>query len=303
MATLRDIKASITSVDSTRKITRTMEMVATAKIKKAQERIESARPYALAMMEVLENVARFVRGASHPLLEVHPERKRVVAIAITSDRGMCGAFNSNILRLTEQIIGRESAAGAEVQLISVGKKAVSYFRYRGVEPMASYRDISDKPTFADARAIAAHVIEAYTAGEIDGVEIVFNRFKSVAEQRPEIHELLPVAKAVVEADDSRIDHINPEYIFEPDAKSVLDRLLPTYVETLIYRALMESAAAEQGARRTAMKSATDNANDLITNLERVANRARQDTITTEIMEIVGGAEGLAQGQGSQDANA
>jgi F-type H+-transporting ATPase subunit gamma len=292
MATLRDIKASITSVNSTRQITRTMEMVATAKIKKAQERIEAARPYALAMMEVLENVARFVKGASHPLLEVHPERKRVVAIAITSDRGMCGAFNSNILRLTEDIIGRETKAGVEVALISVGKKAVSYFRYRGVEPMATYRDISDKPTFADARSIAAHVIEAYTAGEIDGVEIVFNSFKSVAEQRPGIHELLPVAKAVVETDASGVDRITPEYIFEPDARSVLERLLPTYVETLIYRALMESAAAEQGARRTAMKSATDNANEMVTTLTRSYNRARQASITNEIAEIVGGAAAL-----------
>ena len=292
MATLRDIKASITSVNSTRQITRTMEMVATAKIKKAQERIESARPYALAMMEVLENVARFVRGASHPLLEVHPERRRIVAIAITSDRGMCGAFNSNILRLTEEIIGRETEAGVEVALISVGKKAVSYFRYRGVEPMATYRDISDKPTFADARSIAAHVIAAYTAGEIDGVEIVFNRFKSVAEQRPEIHELLPVAKAVVATGDSEIDRATPEYIFEPDAHRVLERLLPTYVETLIYRALMESAASEQGARRTAMKSATDNANDMVTTLTRSYNRARQASITNEIAEIVGGAAAL-----------
>ena len=292
MATLRDIKASITSVNSTRQITRTMEMVATAKIKRAQERIESARPYALAMMEVLENVARFVKGVSHPLLEEHPERRRVVAIAITSDRGMCGAFNSNILRLTEDIITREAEAGAETALISVGKKAVSYFRYRGVEPMAAYRDISDKPTIADARSIAAHVIDAYTAGEIDGVEIVFNRFKSVAEQRPEIHQLLPVAKAVVEADDSEVDRINPEYIFEPDATSVLERLLPTYVETLIYRALMESAAAEQGARRTAMKSATDNANEMVTTLTRSYNRARQASITNEIAEIVGGAAAL-----------
>jgi F-type H+-transporting ATPase subunit gamma len=174
----------------------------------------------------------------------------------------------------------------------VGKKAISYFRYRGVEPMATYRDISDKPTFADARSIAAHVIEAYTAGEIDGVEIVFNRFKSVAEQRPEVHELLPVAKAVVAADRSEIDRVDPEYLFEPDAASVLERLLPTYVETLIYRALMESAASEQGARRTAMKSATDNANEMVTTLTRSYNRARQASITNEIAEIVGGAAAL-----------
>jgi F-type H+-transporting ATPase subunit gamma len=277
-----------------RQITRTMEMVATAKIRKAQERIESARPYALAMMEVLGNVARFVRGASHPLLETHDERKNVIVIAVTSDRGLCGAFNSNILRLTEGVIAQEGAREAEAHVIAVGKKAVGYFRFRGIEPLAAFRDISDKPTIADARAIASHVIGPYSAGEIDGVEIVFNRFKNVAEQKPEVHTLLPISTEVVEAGDREIDEVLPEYIFEPDAASVLERLLPTYVETLIYRALMESAASEQGARRTAMKSATDNASEMITTLTRSYNRARQASITNEIAEIVGGAAALEE---------
>ena len=294
MATLRDIKQRIVSVQSTRQITRTMEMVATAKIKRAQERIESARPYALAMMEVLGNVAKFVKGASHPLLETHPSRDRVVVIAITSDRGMCGAFNSNILRMTEQIMAEEREAGATVDLIAVGKKAVSYFRYRGVEPLAAYRDISEKPTIADARSIAAHVIGSYSEGELDGVEIVFNRFKNVAEQKPEIHNLLPIPRTVVHSGDEELDSIVPEYLFEPSAADVLARLLPTYVETLIYRSLMESAASEQGARRTAMKSATDNANEMITTLTRSYNRARQASITNEIAEIVGGAAALEE---------
>jgi len=292
VATLRDIKQRITSTQSTRQITRTMEMVATAKIKKAQERIESARPYALAMMEVLGDVAKFVRGATHPLLETHPERNRVVVIAVTSDRGMCGAFNSNILRMTEQHMARERAAGVTVDLIAVGKKAVGYFRYRGVEPLASYRDISERPTIADARSIAANVIPAYSAGDLDGVEIVFNRFKNVAEQKPESHQLLPIPPAVVETGDAEMDSVVPEYIFEPSADDVLQRLLPTYVETLVYRALMESAASEQGARRTAMKSATDNASEMITTLTRSYNRARQASITNEIAEIVGGAAAL-----------
>lgn len=294
MATLRDIKNRIVSVHSTRQITRTMEMVATAKIRKAQERIESARPYALAMMEVLGNVARFVKGASHPLLATHEKRERVVVIAITSDRGLCGAFNSNILRMTEHLAADERERGAAVDIIAVGKKAAGYFRYRRVEPIAVYRDISDKPSIADARAIAADVIAAFSSEEIDGVEIVFNRFKNVAEQKPEIHTLLPIAKAVVETGDEEIDRVKPEYIFEPTAKDVLERLLPTYVETLIYRALMESAAAEQGARRTAMKSATDNASEMITTLTRSYNRARQASITNEIAEIVGGAAALEE---------
>jgi len=291
MPNLRDIKKRITSTQSTMQITRTMEMVSTAKIRKAQERIESARPYAMAMVEVLGNVARFVQGASHPLLEEHAERKRVVIVSVTSDRGLCGAFNSNILRMSEEIIARERAAEVESDLIVVGKKALGYFRYRGVEPIAVYRDISDKPTFADARGIAAHIIPAYEAGELDAVYVVFNRFKNVAEQRAEIYQLLPIERGVMEQAEDVLT-LKPEYLFEPNPHAVLERLLPTYVETLIYRALMESAASEHGARRTAMKSATDNASEMITTLTRSYNRARQAAITNEIAEIVGGAAAL-----------
>ena len=290
MPNLRDIKKRIGSVQSTRQITRTMEMVATAKIKKAQERIESARPYALAMMEVLGNVARFSKGTEHPLLVEHAKRDRVVIICVTSDRGLAGAFNSNIIRLTERFMREEQAKGTpRLDLIAVGKRAIGYFRYRGIEPLASYRDISDKPTFADARSIAAHLIGAYEAEELDAAYVAFNRFKNVAEQKPELHQLLPIERRVVDEAAQGVTHIAAEYMFEPDPESVLDALLPTYVETLIYRALMESAASEQGARRTAMKSATDNASDMITILSRSYNRARQAAITTEIAEIVGGA--------------
>jgi len=294
MPNLRDIKKRIVSVHSTRQITRTMEMVATAKIKRAQERIESARPYALSMMEVLGNVARFAKGAEHPLLLEHEKRERVVVIAVTSDRGLAGAFNSNILRLTEDIIRDESANDASVDIIAVGKKAIRYFRYRGMEPIAAYRDISDKVTFADAKSIAGHLIPGYEAEEIDAVYVVFNRFKNVAEQKPEIHQLLPIERRVMDeaVEDVEAAHISAEYQFEPDPESVLEMLLPTYVETLIYRALMESAASEQGARRTAMKSATDNASEMISTLTRSYNRARQATITNEIAEIVGGAAAL-----------
>jgi len=268
-----------------------MEMVSTAKIRKAQERIESARPYAMAMVEVLGNVARFVQGASHPLLEEHAVRKRIVIVPVTSDRGLCGAFNSNILRMSEEIMAREHAAEVQSDLIVVGKKALGYFRYRGIEPIAVYRDISDKPTFADARSIAAHIIPAYEAEELDAVYVVFNRFKNVAEQKAEIYQLLPIERGVMEQADDVLT-LRPEYLFEPNPHSVLERLLPTYVETLIYRALMESAASEHGARRTAMKSATDNASEMITTLTRSYNRARQAAITNEIAEIVGGAAAL-----------
>ncbi|MDA3937246.1 MAG: F0F1 ATP synthase subunit gamma [Actinomycetota bacterium] len=291
MANLRDIQKRIVSVESTKQITRTMEMVATAKIKKAQAKIEAARPYALSMMEVLGNVARFAKGAEHPLLEEHVERKRIVVVSVTSDRGLAGAFNSNILRMSEDLIRKEESNGVVVDVITVGKKAGAYFRYRGIEPIAAYRDISDKPTFLDAKSIAAHVIPAYTVNDVDGVYIIFNRFKNVAEQSPELHKLLPIEQSVVEeaADDA---DIAAEYMFEPDAESVLELLLPTYVETIIYRALMESAASEHGARRTAMKSATDNASEMVTSLSRTYNRARQAAITNEIAEIVGGAAAL-----------
>jgi F-type H+-transporting ATPase subunit gamma len=294
MPNLRDIKKRIVSVQSTRQITRTMEMVATAKIKKAQERIESARPYAFAMMEVLANVARYVQGATHPLLEEHAERKRIIVVTITSDRGMCGAFNSNILRITEDLVRAETADGVETDLVAVGKKALGYFRYRGIEPLVAYRDISDKPTIADARSIASHIIPAYEAGEIDAAYVVFNRFKNVAEQRAETYQLLPIEHTVVEAEEEEPVGMRAEYLFEPSASAVLAHLLPTYVETLVYRALMESAASEQGARRTAMKSATDNASEMIMTLTRSYNRARQAAITTEIAEIVGGAAALEE---------
>ncbi len=291
MANLRDIKNRIESVRSTRQITRTMEMVATAKIKRAQAAIEAARPYALSMMEVLGNVARFVQGASHPLLEEHGKRERVAFVVITSDRGLCGGFNANILRLMEQAVAEERANGAEVDVIAIGKKATGYLRYRGVEPLASYTDVSDRPTFDDARDVALRLTRTYEAEELDAAYVIFNHFRSVADQKAELHQLLPIARRVLEDSEEGLD-LTPEYVLEPDAESVLGHLLPTYVETLIYRALMESAASEHASRRTAMKAATDNASEMITTLTRSYNRARQAAITNEIAEIVGGAAAL-----------
>ncbi len=293
MASLRDIKKRIGSVHSTRQITRTMEMVSTAKIKRAQERIEAARPYALAMMELLGNVTRYASGAAHPLLADRTERRKAVVIAVTSDRGLAGAFNSNILRMTESYMRDMQAQGAEVDLVAVGKKAAAYFLYRGVQPVAKYRDISDKPTFADARSIATHVIRAYSEAEIDEVVVIFNRFINVADQSPENHRLLPISGTVLEEVAEGAD-VSAEYLFEPDAETVLGDLLPSYVEALIFRALMESAASEHGARRKAMKSATDNASDMIVTLTRSYNRARQAAITTEIAEIVGGSAAMEE---------
>ena len=291
MATLRDIKKRIGSVHSTRQITRTMEMVATAKLKKAQTRIENARPYALAIAEVLGNVVRYVGDIKHPLLEVREDRTRVCVISIVSDRGFAGAFNSNIIRMTERALAEYSEDGIEVELITSGKKVLGYFRYRGVEPALALVGHSDSPSYTDARSIAQHVIKEYEAGVIDAVYVMFNRFKNIADQVPEMHQLLPVERTALDQAEAAVAArgLNLEYLFEPTSEEVLTSMLPTYVEALIYRSMLESAAAEQGARRTAMKSATDNASDMITTLTRSYNRARQDAISTEIAEIVGGA--------------
>lgn len=294
MATLRDIRKRITSVQSTRQITRTMEMVSTAKIRRAQERIENARPYAMAITEVLGNVVANVGELEHPLLAVREERRRVCLVAITSDRGLAGAFNSNIIRMTERMVAELEAEGVEVELILAGKKAVGYFRYRGIEAAMSLVGISDKPTYADARQVAAHVMDEYGDCTVDAVYVLFNRFKSLAEQKPEAHQLLPIEHETLKAAEADVEArgLNLEYLFEPSSQAVLDSLLPTYVEALIYRSMLESAASEHGARRTAMKSATDNATEMISTLTRSYNRARQAAITTEIAEIVGGAAAL-----------
>lgn len=294
MATLKDIKKRITSVQSTRQITRTMEMVATAKIRKAQDRIESARPYALATTEVLGNVVSSVGTVAHPLLEVREDRKRVCIIAAAADRGLAGAFNSNIIRIAERLRADYIAKGVEVELVTVGKKVLGYFRYRGIEPVLSLVGMSDKPSYAHARQIADYVRDAYAAENLDAVHVVFNRFKNIAEQRPETLQLLPVERTTLERVESEVEDRGRvgEYLFEPSPEAVLSSLLPTYVEALVLRALLESAASQLGAQRTAMKSATDNATEIIATLQRSYNRARQAAITTEISEIVGGAAAL-----------
>ncbi|PKQ17096.1 MAG: ATP synthase F1 subunit gamma [Actinobacteria bacterium HGW-Actinobacteria-7] len=294
MATLRDIKNRITSVHSTRQITRTMEMVSTAKIRKAQARIENARPYALAISEVLGNVVKNVSDVTHPLLEVREERSRIVLLAVTSDRGLAGAFNSNIIRMTERMMREFTDQGVEVELVTVGKKAAGYFRYRGIEPAMTLAGMSDKPTYEHARQLAVRVMDQYGDCSIDAVYLLFNRFKNLAEQKPESHQLLPIEHSVLTDAEADVEARgrNLEYFFEPTSESVLASLLPTYVEALIYRSLLESAASEHGARRTAMKSATDNATEMISTLTRSYNRARQAAITTEIAEIVGGAAAL-----------
>lgn len=300
MAKTREIRRRIRSVENTRQITKTMEMVATAKIKRAQERIEAARPYAFKMMEVLSHVARDAEAGRHPLLAEHEEVRRCAIVVLTSDRGLCGAFNSNVIRLTESLVARERAEGHEVSLVVAGKKGLTYFAWVGLPMLAEFRGMSDRPGFAHAKEMADLVIRDYVAGRVDRVWLVFNRFKNVAEQQPTTHLLLPVEREAVIDEEAEAEAgetfagAEAQYVFEPSSEAVLGALLPTYIEALMYRALLESAASEHGARRTAMKAASDNAHEMIGTLVRSFNRARQAQITQEISEIVGGADALKE---------
>lgn len=292
MSKARKVLGKIKSVEKTRQITNTMEMVAAAKIRRAQARIEAARPYAIKMVDVLGNVAKNVDPKSHPLLAVHESIENVVVIPITSNRGLCGSFNMNILRLSENLYKEEVAKGRNVSFIGVGRKGVGYLRFAEYNLIESHTDFSDNPTFFEAKKVADKVIEMYEKGEVDKVYLVFNHFKSVMDQKPTVHQLLPIKAEAIAGDDKK--QVTAQYEFEPDALSVLYDLLPRYVNTVVLRALMESAASEQAARRTAMKNATDSAGEMIENLTRWYNRARQAQITQEIAEIVGGANALQE---------
>jgi len=294
MSKARAVLSRIKSVEKTRQITKTMEMVATAKIKRAQARIESARPYALKMMDVLNNVAQNVGVDSHPLLQVHENIENVIIVSVTSNRGLCGAFNMNILRQSEALFRQETAAGKNVKFIVVGRKGLGYLRFAGYDIIEAHTDFSDNPTFIEAKKVADRVVETYEEGTVDKVYVVFNQFKSIMEQKATVHQLLPIKQEAITKGEEQEAGKTASYEFEPDAVRVLYDLLPRYVDTVVLRALMESAASEQAARRTAMKNATDSAGDMIDSLTRWYSRARQAQITQEIAEIVGGANALKE---------
>ncbi len=287
MANLRDMKKRITSVKSTKQITRTMEMVATAKIRKATDRVVAATPYSEAMLEMLGNLAGKAGAASHPLLEAHPEKKHVLFVVVASDRGLAGAFNTQVLRAAEKKAQAYAAQGIETSYILCGKKAIGYFGYRGVTAEMKFAGLSADPTFDEASRIASYVRDKYATGQVDEVLVFYNHTRNAADQDLRVEQLLPVD--VSSAAKAEEDAASVEFLFEPDEATVLGKLLPAYVETMVYHALIDSAAGEQGARRKAMKSATDNATEIINTLQRQYNRARQGAITTEITEIVAGA--------------
>ena len=300
MPNLHDIERRISSVSSTKQITRTMEMVSAAKIRRAGERVAAATPYADSMVEMLANVAKRVGGSENALLRKHDEVKNVLFVVVVSDRGLAGGFNSNVLRHVERLMKEKQAAGATTQVVACGKKAVGYFTYRKVEPVLAYSDLSADPTVEEAASVAAYAIDGSENGTIDEVVVIYNHAKNAAEQVLREELVLPVDTAALEAElagagvaETQGDpKLEGDVIFEPSADAVLDRLLPAYVRTPLYHALIDSAAAEQGARRNAMMSATDNATEMVETLTRLYNRVRQGAITTEISEIVGGAAAL-----------
>jgi F-type H+-transporting ATPase subunit gamma len=290
-AKLRIIRRRIRSVQSTMKITRAMELIAASRILRAQQRVEAARPYAEQLTKAMEDVARQTGALVHPLLEERPNPQKVAVLLVTSDRGLCGAYNSNVIRRAERLIGRLRGEGVEPVLYVVGRKGVSYFRFRRVPVEQSWTGFSELPGYSQAEEIGERLIGAFAEGQVDAVHAAYTDFRSAFTLRPVDNRFLPIAPEEVSGEGGEP---SAEYIFEPEPAEILDGLLPRYVTAKIFHAMMESAASEHAARRRAMKAATDNAEDLIRRLTRVANQARQAEITTELMEVVGGAEALRQ---------
>lgn len=295
MAQPRELRRRIKSVENTRQITKTMEMVATSKMKRAQDRVVAARPYAAALAEIIAELHDPELVERFPLLRRPREGggggiRRAVVVGITSNRGLCGGFNNNLIKKTRARVAALEQEGAEVELQMIGRKGVGYFRYIGRQIGAEYQDITDRPTMDDAKRVIDPLMERFEAGDLDAVEIIFAKSVSAILTPPTAVRVLPVD--VEPAGDRQEGSAVANYILRPSAYEIVGAVLPLYVRNTMYRALVETAASEQGARRTAMKSATDNAGEMIDKLRRVYNRARQGQITQEISEIVGGAEAL-----------
>src|ERR687892_5956 len=288
----RVLRRRIKSVQSTKKITRAMELIAASRIAKAQQRVVAARPYSEQITEVIRNLAAAGAGGDSALLAERDNVRTVAYVVVAADRGLCGAYNSSVIRAAERSMQRQRAAGRHTHLVTVGKKATSYFRFRGWDIDANFEGFADQPAYEDARRIADHVATRFESGEYDLVELAYTQFLSVASQRVIIRRFMPLDRSMLE---QAAEGPSADYEFEPDPQEILDRLLPRYAEARLYAPPLDRAASFFAAQQRAMKSATDNAEELITKLSRVMNRARQDAITTEIMEIVGGAEALRAG--------
>ena len=288
---IRQLRRRIKSVQSTQKITRAMEMIAASRIMKAQRRVLAARPYAEQIHEVIKGLAVANEVREHPLLTQHPDVGRVAVLVVTSDRGQAGAYNANVLKAAEATIREEESAGRELELYLVGRKGSGYFTYRGRRATRSWEGLTDEPAMESASDVAKAMMDRYSTGELERVWLVYTDFKSALTQSPVRMELLPVKPEEFAGGDA----IAPEFIFEPDPQQLLDHLIPRYVDAKVFHGLLEASASEHAARQRAMKAATDNAEDVKNSLSRVMNQARQDQITTELSEIVSGAEALGSG--------
>lgn len=293
-AKLRQTRRRIRSIESTKRITKAMELIAASRILRAQQMVRQSRPYAELITQVIQNVASQIDEVAHPMLEQRSAPTSAAVVVVTSDRGLAGAYNSNVLRTTEELLARVRGHGLEPKMFATGRKGISYFRFRERPVEAEWRGFSETPSYDDAKTVADAVIEAFTSGAVDEIHLAYTEFTSAMVQRPVARRLVPM---VVEETAERPPGPLPLYIFEPAPEKIFADLLPRYVEARVYSAMLESAASEQAARRRAMSAATDNAEELIKVLTRVANQARQSEITQEIMEIVGGAEAMA-GQGA-----
>jgi F-type H+-transporting ATPase subunit gamma len=291
VASLKDIKRKVTAVQKTKQITRAMNMVAASKFKSAQLRMENFRPYAGKFMDVLNSVALRVDSSSHPLLAVR-DPKKIRVICMTSDRGLCGGFNTNLIKATEKFIKEKTKEGKEVGLINVGRKGRDFFRKKA-NIVAQKTDVLSKFDMTLAVSIADEVITPFVKEEYDELYLIYNQFMNVSVQKPSVVRLFPLPSIGQEADvegDKRLD-----YTYEPSDEVLLHKLLPMYVHVLVYRALLETSAGENGARMAAMDNATSNCEELISSLTLKMNKARQAAITAELMDIVGGTEALAKG--------
>ncbi|MEV0684224.1 F0F1 ATP synthase subunit gamma [Nocardia sp. NPDC050378] len=316
MASLRELRSRIRGVNSIKKITKAQELIATSRISKAQARVAAAKPYAEEITKVLGELASASKNLSHPLLTERANARRAAVLVITSDSGMCGGYNSNVLKRAEELMTTLRGEGKEPVLYVMGNKGLTYYKFRNRPYQASWTGFSQQPKYTDASAACRHLVEAFMAGSdgevdslsggtmagVDELHIVYTKFVSMLTQTPEVRRLAPIQVSFVDenyelGDDIMSDSpnvvVSAQYEFEPDADVLLGALLPKYVNTRIYASLLEAAASESAARRTAMKAATDNANELASVLQREANSVRQAQITQEISEIVGGVNALA----------
>ena len=285
MAKGRELKGRIKSVENTRKITRTMEMVATSKMKRAQERVSAARPFATVLTEVISDLYSSELAERFPLLRQPPTVQRAAVLVLTANRGLAGGFNSNIIKEARGVLARLTSENVDVELHVVGRKGLGYFRYVGRDIASSRTDITDRPTVKEAGELVDGLMDRFSSGALDAVYVVSARFQSALSTPPHTEKILPVTPPERKG-------TSRDYLLFPSAEAILTELLPAYVRNSVYRALVENEAGFQGAQRTAMKNATDNANEILNVLRRTFNRARQANITQEISEIVGGAAAL-----------